>query len=249
MSTKRNENAHGPLPETLFGRTLADYSGFRFSKLNDPRFSHLKLIAGWIVYFTLYFLTENLIPESSCHVVRCALDDLIPFQEFFVIFCCSWFVLIFGYLLFYLLYDTRRFAQLQSFIMITQFVAMAVYIFWPSVQLLRPEVFPRNNFFTWILSIIYAFDTPTGVTPSLHVAYSLGVVSVCLKDGRASRWWKAFVVVLVVIISLSTAFIKQHSVVDILAALPLGLLAEIIVFGKSWYLPRFRGRQEGKADR
>ena len=37
-----------------------DYSGFSLRRLNEPRFSHIKLLAGWIVYFTLYFLTETL---------------------------------------------------------------------------------------------------------------------------------------------------------------------------------------------
>ena len=36
-----------------------------------------------------------------------------------------------------------------------------------------------------------------------------------------------------VAISLSTAFVKQHSVVDIFAALPVGLLAEYLVFGRT----------------
>ena len=38
-------------------KELIDYSGFSLSRLNEPRFSHLKLLGGWIVYFILYFLT------------------------------------------------------------------------------------------------------------------------------------------------------------------------------------------------
>ena len=37
-----------------------DYSGFSLRRLNEPRFAHIKLLAGWIVYFAMYFLTENL---------------------------------------------------------------------------------------------------------------------------------------------------------------------------------------------
>ena len=54
-------------------RPVIDYREFRLSKLNDPQFSHLKLLFGWVVYFAFYFLTENLIPEESCHVVHCYL--------------------------------------------------------------------------------------------------------------------------------------------------------------------------------
>ena len=66
-------------------RPVIDYREFRLSKLNDPQFSHLKLLFGWVVYFAFYFLTENLIPEESCHVVHCYLDDVIPFCEAFLI--------------------------------------------------------------------------------------------------------------------------------------------------------------------
>ena len=41
-------------------RPVIDYREFRLSKLNDPQFSHLKLLFGWVVYFAFYFLTENL---------------------------------------------------------------------------------------------------------------------------------------------------------------------------------------------
>ena len=40
---------------------------------------------------------------------------------------------------------------------------------------------------------------------------------------------KLFMIASAVVISISTAFVKQHSVVDILAAVPLGLLAEYLV--------------------
>ena len=48
-----------------------DYSGFSLTRLNEPRFAHVKLLGGWIVYFVLYFITENLIPASRCHPVHC----------------------------------------------------------------------------------------------------------------------------------------------------------------------------------
>ena len=67
-----------------------DYSGFSLSRLNEPRFSHLKLLLGWVFYFVMYFITENLIPAERCHPIHCALDDLIPFNEFFVIFYVGW---------------------------------------------------------------------------------------------------------------------------------------------------------------
>ena len=95
---------------------------------------------------------------------------------------------------------------------------------------MRPDSFERDNLLTRLAAFIYAFDTPTGVCPSLHVAYSLGIASVWTKEKGVSIWWKTFVVFAVVMICLSTMFIKQHSAVDFFAALPVCVLAEWIAF-------------------
>lgn len=221
-------------------KALVDYSGFSLKRLKEPRFSHILLLLGWVGYFALYFITENLIPVERCHVVHCALDDIIPFNEFFVIFYVGWYVLVFGSLAYTLFFDVENFRNIQIYIMITQAVAMLCYIVWPSVQLLRPESFPRENVLTWLMGIIYSFDTPTGVCPSLHVAYSLGILSAALKDKRLAVGWKAALTFFVIMVCLAVCFVKQHSAIDVLAAVPVCLLAEALVFGKKFYLPRLR---------
>lgn len=221
-------------------KALVDYSGFSLKRLKEPRFSHILLLLGWVGYFALYFITENLIPVERCHVVHCALDDMIPFNEFFVIFYVGWYVLVFGSLAYTLFFDVENFRNIQIYIMITQAVAMLCYIVWPSVQNLRPESFPRENALTWLMGIIYAFDTPTGVCPSLHVAYSVGILSAGLKDKRLAVGWKAALTVFVIMVCLAVCFVKQHSAIDVLAAVPVCLLAEALVFGKKFYLPRLR---------
>ncbi len=225
-------------PSASSGKKRVDYSGFSLRRLKEPRFSHMLLLIGWPVYFALYFLTENLIPEERCHVIHCALDDMIPFREEFVIFYVGWYVLVFGALAYTLFYDVESFKKVQTFIMITQAVGMICYIIWPSVQNLRPEVFPRKNIFTWAMGVIYAFDTPTGVCPSLHAAYSIGILSVALKDKDLSRKARTALTVFVVMICLAVCFVKQHSAVDVAAALPVCLLAEVILYGKDYWKPR-----------
>ena len=215
-------------------RPVVDYREFRFSKLNEPRFSHLWLLLGWVGYFVLYFLTEKLIPAEACMPVHCVLDDLIPFCEWFVIPYVGWYLLIVGSLLYFLLYNVQNFRRLQIFIIVTQVVAMVIYIVFPNRQDLRPEVLPRDNFLTDIVGLLYAADTNTGVCPSLHCAYSIGIASVWLKEKSASSGFKVFIVVLAATICLSTMLIKQHSAVDFFAALPVCLLAEVIACGSYW---------------
>ena len=217
-----------------------DYSGFSLKKLNEPRFAHVKLLGGWLAYFALYFITENLIPAERCYPIHCRLDDLIPFNEYFLFFYVGWYFLVFGALAYTFFFDVPAFKKVQTFIMITQAVAMLCYIVWPSRQDLRPEVFERENILTALMAFIYSFDTSTGVCPSLHVAYSLGILSVGLKDRRLAPVWKIALTLFVLGVCAAVCFVKQHSAVDVFAALPVCLLAEILLYGKDYWLPKLK---------
>ena len=207
-----------------------DYRQFRLSRIHEQQYSHLKLLLGWVGYFILFFLTENFIPAEKCFPVWCRIDDWVPFCEYFLIPYVFWYFLIVFSLGYFLLYHVESFKKLQTYIIVTQVVAMAMYILFPTRQDLRPSVFPRDNFLTQGVAFLYSVDTNTGVCPSLHVAYSLGIASVWLKEKNAHPAWKIFVAVSAALICLSTVFIKQHSVVDFFAAIPVCVLAEYLVF-------------------
>ena len=211
-------------------KPVVDYRNFRLSKINTPEFSHLKYLLGWVGYFILYLLTENLIPRENCYVVHSVIDDLIPFCEVFVIPYVFWYALVAGSLLWFALYNVDGFKKLSTYIIITQIIAMTVYIIFPNCQNLRPDVFARDNIFTKLVGLIYTVDTSTNVCPSLHVGYSLGILSVWLREKTASKAVKIFVGVTVLLVCMSVTFIKQHSFVDVIAAIPMCLIAEYIVF-------------------
>lgn len=214
---------------------MVDYREFRLSRINEERFSHLKYLLGWIGYFCLYFITERFIPRETCYVIYSPLDDIVPFCELFAIPYVFWYLLIVLTLLYFALYNTEGFKRFQTFIIVTQVVAMAIYIIFPNRQDLRPTEFERNNILTQLMSLIYSVDTSTNVCPSLHVAYSIGIASAWIKEKGISLTLKVSVTIICIIICLSTAFVKQHSVVDIFAALPVCVLAEIIAYGKTHY--------------
>ena len=207
---------------------------------NEKGYSHLNLLFGWIVYFALFLVTENCIPPEACTPVYTPLDDSIPFWEGFLIPYVLWY----GWIVFSLLWMLRHhvdgFRCLQIYFTLVQLVAMVIYISFPNRQDLRPEVFPRDNILSRGVALLYSVDTNTGVCPSMHVALSLGMVSAWLKEREVGWFWKVAAVVFGAAVCLSTVFLKQHSVLDFFAALPLCLLAEIIAYGKSYWLPRMK---------
>ena len=190
---------------------------------------HLRLLWGWAGFFLLYLLTEKLISPERCRVVHCFLDDRIPFCDFFAIFYVGWYVLILLSLGYFLLYSAESFRKLQTYFILVQAMSMLIYILCPTRQELRPETFPRQNLLTDVMALLYRLDTPTGVCPSLHVACSLGIASVWLREKQVKPWLRIGIALFCLGVCLSVAFVKQHSVVDIFAAIPLCLIAEWFV--------------------
>lgn len=227
-------------------KPVVNYKNLRPNNINSPEYRHLLWLLGWIGYFILYLLTENLIPVENCHVIHAPLDDIIPFCEWFIIFYVGWYVLIAASLLYFALYNVENFVNLQKFIIITQVVAMVVYIVYPNCQNLRPAEMPRDNFLTYIINLIYTADTNTGVCPSLHVAYSIGIASTWLKEKSANKLTKTLIVAFCVLVCVSVSFVKQHSVIDIVAAIPLCVFAEWLVFWKNFYAKKLKTKKTVK---
>lgn len=219
-------------------KPTVNYRNFHPSKISDPQYSHLKYLLGWVIYFLLFFLTEKLIPAENCYSVHCGLDDLIPFNEAFLIPYVFWYVLILFSLLYFTLYNAEGLKRLQIYFITTQIIAVACYILFPTRQDLRPMILPRDNFLTDGVRLLYRIDTNTGVCPSMHVAFSIALVSAWTKERNISWIWKGFISFAAATICLSTLFIKQHSALDFFAAIPLCLLAEWAAYAR-FYKQKF----------
>ena len=161
-----------------------------------------------------------------------ALDAYIPFCEWFVIPYYFWFAFLFGMGLYGVLFDIRAFRHF-SWLVITTYTATAIiYLLLPNMQVLRPTDFPRDNWMAEIVRRLYRFDTNTNVCPSIHVLGSLAVCFAGLHSRTLHAWgWKCFFLLSTLSITLSTVFLKQHSVLDIFAAFAVFAVCYPLVFG------------------
>ena len=205
---------------------MVNYREFRFSKLNTPQFSHLKLLLFWPIFGLLFLFVERIGTDRAWRVMHCALDDKIPFCEYFVIPYMLWFVYLVGMLLYTLLFDIPSFKRMMWFTIFTYSVTVFIYLIYPTSQELRPTVFERDNLFTRFLAVFYQFDTNTNVNPSIHVIGSMGVMFTAWNAERFkhSTPWKLAFTLVGLLICLSTLFIKQHSVIDIACAFLLSAI-------------------------
>ena len=85
--------------------------------------------------------------------------------------------------------------------------------------------------FTRFMAGFYQFDTNTNVCPSIHVIGSVAVM-VCAWHSKhfSTPLWRTLFTITAVLISISTVFLKQHSIIDVAAALPICLIAYLLVY-------------------
>ena len=191
--------------------------------------------ALWLPVYLLSFVLLEHVPASGYWPTQLPLDDAIPFCEYFVIFYCLWYVLLIGVGLYLLFRDRDAFRRYMQFLAITFFLSELIWILVPNGQDLRPAVMPRDNLFTALISALYRIDTNTNVFPSVHVVGAVGAAlavwdSHSLRHRKMLRWG---VVVLAALTCVSTLFVKQHAILDVVSGLMLSLLAALPVYRRS----------------
>lgn len=214
---------------------MVDYRKFRLNKWNTKEFSHLKLLLFWPVFGFLFLFAERIGIRKSYFPVHCTLDDYIPFCEYFLIPYLFWFVYLIGTILYTLLFDVEAFRKMMAFVMITYTVTILIYFIFPTCQELRPATFQRDNVLARFTAAFYQFDTNTNVCPSLHVIGSLAAMFGAWNSKHFhTRCWKMIFGGMAFLISISTVFLKQHSILDVFAAIPICLIGYWMVYKREW---------------
>lgn len=211
---------------------LEYYRDFNLKNITSKKYRHLFLILFWPVYLTLFALTEKYI--VPVYEVYCPLDDLIPFCEFFVIAYFSWYAMLAFVSLYELLFDIDAFKKFYKFLCVTSACAFLFFILFPNMQNLRPTEFVRHNIFVDAMKGIYAIDTNTNVCPSFHVTFSIGMLfSLWNSKHFSSIVWRIVFLIITILICLSTVFLKQHSVIDVVAGIVLCFAVFPFIFIRS----------------
>ena len=216
-----------------FSEPQIDLKKFCLKRINEPQYRHIWFLLFWPIFALRYMIIEGVNPVGQFHLIHCPLDDMIPFQELFLIPYALWYVGVIGMHVYTLVYDVDAFKKYTKFLIFSMSTSTAIFILYPSHQDLRPVDFPRENYLTQIVRILYRIDTSTNVFPSEHVIGALAVFSSYLhtKGLRSPGKTVAFTI-MTILVCLSTVFLKQHSILDIVAALPICAVAYIACYSK-----------------
>ena len=197
------------------------------------KYRHGLLLLYFPFYLAAFAYLEKKVPDKV-HIINCAIDQYIPFVEVFIIPYLLWFAYVAVAGIYFFFKEKESFCKWMYFGMIGMTIFIIVSYLYPNGLELRPETFTRDNIFVQLTKMIYSMDTPTNVLPSIHVFNSMAVYfavknSPKLKNNKAARTG-AFVMTSLII--LSTMFLKQHSVVDVLTALILSCLSYDFIYNE-----------------
>lgn len=199
---------------------------------------HLFIFA---LFTVVYLFAFNKIEARSgaVHIINIPLDNFIPFFEFFVIPYVLWFIYVLYFILVFLKKDLTEYYRMGSFLAAGMTLFIIISIFFPNGLILRPNLnaIGRENIFIDMVRIIYKKDTSTNVFPSIHVYNTIGVMLSCIYANdklNLKKWQKYIAYGLGVAIILSTVFLKQHSIIDVLGACIMGYIFYTIFYNEKY---------------
>ena len=197
------------------------------------KYSHAWVFLYWPIYLLWFgWLEKTVTAASGYYVLQSRLDALIPFCEVFIVPYLLWFPFVGITVAWFFFHDRSEFYRMTIFLYSGMTIFLLVCTFFPNGLTLRPSYIPRDNIFVHLVRGLWAVDTPTNVLPSLHVYNSLGCCVAIWKNStlRNKPWVRWGCVVLTFFIILSTVFLKQHSVVDVVTAMTLAFVFYFIVY-------------------
>lgn len=189
------------------------------------KYKHAWVFLYGLIYLPWFYYLERTVTHGY-NVIQLPLDKKIPFIEFFIIPYYLWFAFIAVAVFYFFFTNTKEFYQLVTFLVIGMTLFLIICTLFPNGQMLRPTHFVRDNIFTDLVKHLYILDTPTNVFPSIHVYNSIGVmIAINSSEQLKSKKWAIHLTnILGCLIILSTMFLKQHSVLDVVGA---GIFATI----------------------
>lgn len=199
-----------------------------FKEVNDRKFltsiSFFMLIQPICFYFIKYL-------QNNYHLFETTIDTNIPFIPYFIYIYNFFYFFVF--LSFYYFYckDKKRYYQGILASMIATAICYIIYIIYPTI-IVRPEI--NNNemdiITAFVLKVTYYFDDPAiNCFPSIHCLFCFQIILTTFIIKNINTNNKALIIIVALLIAASTLFVKQHYVYDMLSALILCMITNLIV--------------------
>ncbi len=195
------------------------------------KYRHAWVLSYFLIYMPWFVYLEKR-TNTRHYMIHSPIDNHIPFIEYFIVPYLLWFIFIAVTVAYFLIKDKWGFYRLCAFLFSGMTIFLIICTVFPNALNLRPTVFPRDNVFTDMVKLLYKTDTPTNVLPSIHVFNSIGVC-IAISHSSSLKKHKGIQIsayILAALIILSTMFLKQHSVTDVIAAVTMACIIYPFVY-------------------
>lgn len=191
------------------------------------------LLTYWIFYIIYFIWLETY--RMPKYIIYSPIDDFIPFQAVFIIPYIAWFPLLAVSLGYFLFYSKQSFQDLCFLMFTGMTVAFFIYTIFPNGLNLRVDDI-GTGFCASIVRYLQEIDSPTNVCPSIHVSSTLAITAVTLRYHKFtySKFTKIGVSILAIFIVLSTMFLKQHSIIDVISGIVVTGILYIVTYHMNW---------------
>lgn len=177
-----------------------------------------------------YFALEAAV-TTDYYPIHCALDDMVPFCEWFIFPYFSWFLYMVITGLYFLANDDEAFEHYMLSLIVGFFICTTICTVFPNGQDLRPDHY-GSNIAARIVKWTQEFDTNTNVFPSMHVVGAIAAAYAISKSRSLKKKTvlQIFNWLLCTAIILATSFLKQHSILDIISGTAVALITFFVVY-------------------
>lgn len=197
------------------------------------RYSHGFVFSYTFIYLAWFAHLEKTVTRGYS-IIHSRFDDFIPFNEYFIVPYLLWFLYVSIPLFFFFAVDREEF--FRFFLMLAMGMSLSLLIcqLFPNGTDLRPHIDADKNWACGLLAMIHRVDTSTNVFPSIHVFNSIATHIAIVKSRHFIKW-KALHIssfILMTAICMSTVFLKQHSIIDVVGGMVLAYALYILVYAK-----------------
>ncbi len=192
-------------------------------RLGDFKVIYPIFIVAFLLFLKGFYLLIQRIAPTGTKIIT-LLDLTIPFLSFFVVFYILYYPFLLMPLILYRNDKNNFFKTIGAMFLLTS-CSFLIYSFFQT-EIVRPT-FIITNIFDQLVNYVYLLDKPLNLFPSLHV----GLTTIAfLSLQKSYKKYSKYMLIIAVGIILSTVFIKQHYVLDVLAGLILAFVCHFIVY-------------------
>lgn len=195
------------------------------------RYKHAWVFVYFIFYLPWYFGLQ-LRGNTGFHDVYTAIDRATPFVAWFIYPYVYWFLFVAGTIAYLFFTHKEDFYKCVAFLFIGMTVCLIIFTIYPTSYDHRPAMIEGSPLETFLVQFIYTADKSQNVFPSIHVYNSIGCAIALIKcqNFSQSKMIKIFASVSAIMITLSTMFIKQHSILDAISASLLAIVLYVLIY-------------------